>query len=88
MSDKNAATLLELIAGKNRSNQISAVLNNMSEANELLDRSLNAAGTASNEYQIYLDSAEATTERFGVAMTETYNNILNGETVKSLANAG
>ena len=88
MSDKNAAALLELIAGKNRSNQISAVLNNMSEANELLDRSLNAAGTASNEYQIYLDSAEAATERFGVAMTETYNNILNGETVKSLANAG
>lgn len=35
MSDKNAAALLELIAGKNRSNQISAVLNNMSEANEL-----------------------------------------------------
>jgi len=88
MSDMNASALLDLIAGKNRSNQISAVLNNMSEANELLDRSLNATGTASNEYQIYLDSAKAATERFGVAMTETYNNIINGETVKSLANAG
>lgn len=88
MSDKDASALLDLIAGKNRSNQISAILNNMSEANELLDRSLNAAGTASDEYQIYLDSAEAATERFGVAMTETYNNILNGETVKSLADAG
>ena len=88
MSDKDASALLDLIAGKNRSNQISAILNNMSEANELLDRSLNAAGTASDEYQIYLDSAEATTERFGVAMTETYNNILNGETIKSLADAG
>ncbi len=88
MSDKDASALLDLIAGKNRSNQISAILQNMSEANELLDRSLNAAGTASEEYQIYLDSAEAATERFGVSLTETYNNIINGETVKGLANVG
>lgn len=88
MSDVDASALLDLIAGKNRSNQISAVLNNMSEANELLNRSLNATGTASAEYEIYLDSAEAAVERFGVAMTETYSNILNGETVKSLTNAG
>ena len=88
MSDKNASSLLELIAGKNRSNQISAILQNMSEANELLDKSLNAAGTASTEYQIYLDSAEAATERLGVAMTETYNNIFSGDTIKALANAG
>ena len=87
MSDTDASALLDLIAGKNRSNQISAILQNMSEANELLDRSLNAAGTASAEYEIYLASAEAATERFGVAMTETYNNILNGETVKGLTNA-
>lgn len=51
MSDKDASALLDLIAGKNRSNQISAILQNMSEANELLDRSLNAAGTASNEFK-------------------------------------
>ena len=88
MSDVNASALLELIAGKNRSNQVSAILQNMSEANELLDRSLNAAGTASEEFQIYLQSAEAATQRFSVAMTETYNNVLNGDTVKSLTNAG
>lgn len=88
MSDTDASTLLDLIAGKHRSNQISAVLKNMSEANELLNRSLNATGTASEEYEIYLQSAEAATERFGVAMTETYNNIIKGETVKALTNAG
>lgn len=87
MSDKDASALLDLIAGKNRSNQISAILQNMSEANELLERSLNATGTASEEYQIYLDSAEAATERFGVAVTETYSNIISGDTVKGLANA-
>lgn len=47
----------------------------MSEANELLESSLNATGTASGKYQIYLESAEAATERFGVAMTETYGSI-------------
>ncbi len=88
MSDTDASALLDLIAGKNRSNQISAVLNNMSEANELLNRSLNATGTASEEYEIYLNSAQAATERFGVAMTEAYSNVINGETVKSLVNAG
>lgn len=87
MSDKDASALLDLIAGKNRSNQISAILQNMSEANELLESSLSAAGTASEEYQIYLDSAEAATERFGVAVTETYSNIISGDTVKGLANA-
>ena len=88
MSDTDSSALLDLIAGKNRSNQISAILQNMSEANELLEGSLSAAGTASAEYEIYLQSSEAATERFGVAMTETYNNILNGETVKGLTNAG
>ena len=88
MSDKDASALLDLIAGKNRSNQISAILQNMSEANELLERSLNATGTASEEYQIYLESAEAATERFGVAMTETYSSIISGDTVKGLANTG
>lgn len=88
MSDKDASALLDLIAGKNRSNQISAILQNMSEANELLEKSLNATGTASAEYEIYLNSAQAATERFGVAMTETYSNIISGDTVKGLANAG
>ena len=53
-----------------------------------MERSLNAAGTASAEYEIYLNSAQAASERFSVAMTETYSNILNGETVKGLTNAG
>lgn len=88
MSDKDASALLDLIAGKNRSNQISAILQNMSEANVLLERSLNAAGTASAEYEIYLNSAQAASERFGVAMTETYSNLISGETVKGLTNAG
>ncbi len=88
MSDKDASALLDLIAGKNRSNQISAILQNMSEANVLLEQSLNAAGTASAEYEIYLNSAEAASERFGTAMTEAYSNIISGETVKGLANAG
>ena len=88
MSDKDASALLDLIAGKNRSNQISAILQNMSEANVLLEQSLNAAGTASAEYEIYLNSAEAASERFGVAMTEAYSNLISGETVKGLTNAG
>lgn len=88
MPDLKQNALLELIAGKNRSSQVSAILNNMAEANEILNNSLNAAGSATKEYNTYLGSAKAATTKFGNAMTETYNNIVNGDTVKNLANAG
>lgn len=88
MSDLDYSNLINLIAGKNRSNQISSILGNMEEANKLLESSLNAAGTATEEYAVYLDSAQAAIEKFGVQVTETYNNIINGETVKNLTNLG
>lgn len=88
MDDTDSSALLKLIAGTHRSSQVSAILNNMAEANEILNNSLNATGSASEEYSKYLESAEAATTRFGVAMTDAYNSVLNGNTVKALANTG
>jgi TP901 family phage tail tape measure protein len=88
MSDVDKSSLLELIAGKNRSFQISSVLNNMSEAQELYEKSLNATGSAQEEYEKYLSSTQAAQNRLNATLTETYQTILNGGTVTNILNCG
>ena len=88
MSDTDQSALLDLIAGKNRASAISATLNNMTEAQEIYERSLNSAGSAQREYDTYLESSEAALNRFKSNMTETYQSVVNGNTVRDLANMG
>lgn len=88
MSDVDQSALLDLIAGKNRASAISATLNNMSEAQEIYERSLNATGSAQREYDKYLSSSEASLNRFKASMTETYQSVINGETVTGILNCG
>lgn len=88
MSDTDQSALLDLIAGKNRASAISATLNNMSEAQEIYERSLNATGSAQREYDKYLSSSEASLNKFKASMTETYQSVINGETVTGILNCG
>lgn len=88
MSDVDQSALLELIAGKHRSSGISAVLNNMSEAQQIYQNSLNATGSAQREYDKYMQSSEASMNKFKATMTETYQSILNGDTTKGILDAG
>lgn len=88
MSDTDQSALLELIAGKHRASAISATLNNMGEAQEIYQRSLESTGSAQEEYDKYLQSSEAALNRFKSSMTETYQSVLNGETVTGILNCG
>lgn len=88
MSDTDKSALLELIAGKHRSSAISATLNNMSEAQEIYQRSLEASGSAQREYDKYLSSSEASLNRFRASMVETYQSVIDGQTVTGLLNCG
>ena len=88
MSDTNASALLELIAGKNRASAISATLNNMSEAEEILQNSLNAAGSAQKEYDSYLESTEAHIQQFQAKLVETYSTFVNGDMISHAADLG
>lgn len=88
MSDTDQSALLDLIAGKHRASAISATLNNMSEAQEIYQRSLESAGSAQKEYDKYLQSSEAALNRFKGSMTETYQSVLSGDTVTGLLNCG
>lgn len=88
MSDTDQSALLELISGKHRASAISATLNNMSEAQEIYQHSLEASGSAQREYDKYLESSEASLNRFKSSMTETYQSVIDGETVTGLLNCG
>lgn len=88
MSDTDQSALLDLIAGKNRASAVSATLNNMTEAQEIYERSLNSAGSAQREYDTYLESSEASMNRFKSTMTETYQSVISGQTVTALLNCG
>lgn len=88
MSDVDQSALLDLIAGKHRASGISATLNNMTEAQEIYQRSIQSSGSAQNEYDKYLESSEASLNRFKASMTETYQSVIGGETVKGLLNCG
>lgn len=88
MSDTDASALLELIAGKNRASAISATLNNMSEAEQILQNSINAAGSAQKEYDTYLQSTEAHIARFRATLVETYSTFMNGDLISHTADMG
>lgn len=88
MSDVDQSALLELIAGTRRASAISATLNNMSEATEIYERSLNSVGSAQAEYDKYLGSSEASLNKFRASMIETYQSVISGETVTGLLNCG
>lgn len=88
MSDVDQSSLLDLIAGKHRASGVSATLNNMAEAQEIYKSSLNSSGSAQKEYETYLESSEAALNRFKASMTETYQSVIDGETVKGLLNCG
>lgn len=88
MSDTDQSALLDLIAGKHRASAVSATLNNMTEAQEIYERSLNSAGSAQKEYDTYLESSEAGLNRFKSTMTETYQSVISGQTVTALLNCG
>ncbi len=88
MSDIDSSSLLDLIAGKNRASAVSATLNNMSEAQEIYQNSLNATGSAQKEYDKYLESSEASLNRFKANMVEAYQSVINGETAKGILDTG
>lgn len=88
MSDVDASALLELISGKHRASAISAVLNNMAEAQEIYQRSLESTGSAQEEYDKYLESSIASLNNFKANMIETYQAVFNGETTKAILDTG
>ena len=76
MSDIDQAALIELIAGKQRGNTVSALLTNMSQAENILNDSLNSSGSAMKEYNVYLDSLQGKIQGIKTSFLQALTNII------------
>lgn len=88
ISQTDQAELLEIIAGKQRGNSISALLTNMAQANNALNDSLKSSGSAYEEQSRWLESMEAKTKQFQAAFESLSNTILDSDLLKFFVDLG
>lgn len=88
LSDNSQSLLLEKIAGNQSGVPMAAMLQNMSEAEEIYKDVLNSVGSVEREFQRYQEGASAAITRFKETLVYTYTGILSGDMTKSIANVG
>ena len=88
MSDVNQASLLELIAGKNRANGVAALIKQASQAEDVLNTSLNSSGAALKENQHVLDSVEGKLKRFQATFQSFSSDLLDSGLIKGIVDLG
>ena len=88
MSDIDQAALLELIAGKTRSNTAAALLSNTKDLEKAYESALNAEGSALAENEKYLDSIQGRIDLFNNSVQTMWSNTLDSETVKNVVDFG
>lgn len=88
LDDTSRANVLETMFGKSRSAAGAAILSGMKESASAYEDAINSAGSSTEEYQVWMTSADAACQRFSNTLTETYQGIINGNTVRDLANLG
>jgi len=82
------AAALELMAGKNRANTLSAILNNMSDLEGAYESAMSANGSAIRENETYLDSIEGKISKFNNAVQTMWMNFMNDDAVKWIVDLG
>ena len=82
MDDISRAGLLEKIAGKNRAQGVSALLNNWSEAEAILKTSLESSGSAAKENETYMNSISGKVNQLKAQYQELWQATINDEAIK------
>lgn len=88
LDDTSRANVLEILFGKSRSAGGAALLSGMKESADAYKDAINSAGSATEEYETWMKSADAATQRFSNNLTLTYQKLINGNTVRDIANLG
>lgn len=88
MSDIDQAALLELLAGKRQGNALASAINNMDDAVDVLQTSVDAEGSALAEHEKWMDSIQAKQQQFQAQYQVLANTILNSDLVKFAYDAG
>lgn len=88
ISDVDQAALLELLAGKNRSNILASLLNNFDDAEKALGDAMNAEGSALRENEKILESIQGKLNQFEAAWESLSNTIIDSDFLKWLVDSG
>lgn len=88
MSDVDQAALLEIIAGKTRSNTAAAILSNTKDLEDALLAAQEAEGSALRENEKYLDSIQGRIDLFNNSVQTMWSNALDSGVVKAIVNLG
>lgn len=88
MTDMNRAGLLEILAGKTRSNTAAAILSNTKDLEEAYASALDAEGSALRENEVYLNSIQGRIDRLTNAVQTMWNTELESGVVKFFVDLG
>lgn len=88
MTDASQAEVLELLAGKRQGNVVAAILSNFDQAEAALEASMNSAGGAMKEQEHAMDSIQAKVNALRETFTGMWQNLINAEALKFLADMG
>lgn len=84
LTDPEKAQLLETIAGKQRGNQIAAILTNFSQAEKSLAVSMNSTGSAAKEQAKWMNSIEGRCNQLQSAWESLSTSMLDDKSVKNM----
>lgn len=88
MEDRPRAALLELLAGKNRSNAMAALLTNLEDLEGAYESAMEAQGSAEAENEKYLNSIQGKIELFTNSLQVMWKNAISSEFVKFIVSLG
>lgn len=82
MNDVDKASLLEQVAGKNRANVVSGMLDNWKDAQDAAKTAAESAGSATKENETYLNSINGKISQFTAAFEKLSKDVLDSDLVK------
>lgn len=88
LTDIQKATLTQDLAGKNRANIFSSMMENWQDARAAMEASKDSAGSATNELNTYLDSVQGHLSRFQATFQAFSNDVLDSEVIKFFIDLG
>lgn len=88
LTDISQANILEMIGGKRNSNVVMSLLENFDIAEEVMESTANAAGSALAENEKYLDSIEGKISQFKATFQELGTTLIGSDFVKEVVEIG
>lgn len=85
---KGQAALLEMLAGKNRSNALAAILTNLNDLEGAYESAMNAQGSAEAENEKYMNSIQGKVDQFKNALQTMWQNQLGSDIIKTFVGIG